>query len=190
MWVGKADAQTLGRWTPLQSSDRVTGGGNRRSSRLEDPTSLWHRPQSHVRSPRTITIPFLADKSEKLHTRSQRMQGRWWGGWRGGEWRKKEGRGKRSRGSSSEGDACMQNQLGSDIKLAVRNCSQALTTVWLIVSLAKAQLAPQRWSQTLKPGGPVTPVSDVPHGIQVGKEILADWKIQPQLYLTSCQEMR
>lgn len=65
-------------------------------------------------------------------------------GGEGSKERRKEGRGKRSRGSSSEGDACMQNRLGSDIKSAVRNCSQALTTIWLIVSLAKAQLASQR----------------------------------------------
>lgn len=77
MWVGKADAQTLSRWTPLQRCDRVTAGGNRMSSRLKDPTSLWHWPPLHIHSSRTLTIPCLGDKSEKLNTPSQRMQDRW-----------------------------------------------------------------------------------------------------------------
>lgn len=64
MWVGKADAQTLSRWTPLQSSDGVTGWGNRRPGRLEDPTSHWQR--TCLCKSRTITIPLLADRARSF----------------------------------------------------------------------------------------------------------------------------
>lgn len=55
-------------------------GGNKRSRRLKDPTSLRHRLQWHAHNSRAIVVPIAADKSEKLHTRSQLTQGRRWGG--------------------------------------------------------------------------------------------------------------
>lgn len=68
MWVGKADAQTLSRWTPLQRGGGVTGGGKKIGGPAGsgDPTSLWHRSGDGAlaRNP-----PCLGDKSEKLHTR-------------------------------------------------------------------------------------------------------------------------
>lgn len=90
-----------GRRTDTQQMDTtsahqwVTSGGKWRSSRLEDPTSLWPRPPSHVHHLRALAIPCLGDKSEKLCAQSQRMQDRWRGGWREvrREKRKKEARG-------------------------------------------------------------------------------------------------
>lgn len=94
MWVGKAGAQTLSRWTPLQSSDGVTGWGNRRSSRLEDPTSHWQ--QTCLCKSRTITIPLLADRARNftLDLSGCRAGGEEEGGSEGSrERRRKEARG-------------------------------------------------------------------------------------------------
>lgn len=60
MRPGRADAQTLSRWTPLQRSDGVTVGENGRSGKLEDPTRLWHWPPSQAH--KLHTVPALVTK--------------------------------------------------------------------------------------------------------------------------------
>lgn len=98
----------------------MTGWGNRRSSRLGEPTSHWQQTCS-CKSTQSQSLSLLTER-ETSHSISvdagqvvRRTEGARGVG-KGGE---------RRRGSSSGGDARRQNRLGGGIMLAVCNCSQA-----------------------------------------------------------------
>lgn len=70
VWVGKADAQALSRWTPLQSSNRVTGLGEIRGPEGSKTPQVCGIGCSGRRTTREQSWSLLL-----LHTRSQLTQG-------------------------------------------------------------------------------------------------------------------
>lgn len=89
----------------------------------------------------------------------------------GGRWEGKEGRKRREEQEQLKWGRFLHAKASWQwSKVGHAELFSGLMTVWLIDILAKAQLAPQRWQQTLKTGGAVTLVSDIPLGIQVGRK--------------------